>query len=284
MVAANRVGGCMSEQVVSERSTMARRGRQSSATDLPVAAHYGLALILVGVAALLAFVVEHLIAAPNLTLIFVLPVVIAATAFGWGPALVAAGAGVLAFDFFFTAPYYSFRIASPSDLWAAALLLVIAAIVSSVAAEARRRALEANRAAEQAQALQALAHVVIEDRPRDEVLRAAGTTLNRLFRAPAVVFLEERGAFGAVAMAGAPNITPAEEEAARGALDAHVATRSETYPYDRSEFDFWPVTTPAGCRCVVGVDFTKAEGGRPTEPERSVDVVRGYLAAAFAAR
>lgn len=249
---------------------------------LAPAARYGLALLLVAVAALLGFVVEHLIAAPNISLLFVLPVVIAATAFGWGPALVAAGAGVLAFDFFFTAPYYSFRIASPSDLWATALLLVIAAIVSSVAAEARRRTLEAGRAAEQAQALQALAHVVIETRPRQEVLTAAAQTLNRLFRAPAVVFLDEAGTLAPAATAGAPRLTRAEEEAARGALDAHVAVRSETYPYDQSKFDFWPVTTTAACRCVVGVDFSRAEGGRPAAPERWVDVVRGYLAAALA--
>ena len=71
--------------------------------------------------------------------IFVLPVVIAATALGWGPSLLAVSTSVLAFDFFFTEPFYSFRIASPSDVWAAALLLVIAAIVSTIAAESRRR-------------------------------------------------------------------------------------------------------------------------------------------------
>ncbi|NEX95356.1 hypothetical protein, partial [Caulobacter sp. 17J65-9] len=77
--------------------------------------------------------------------------------------------------------------------------------------------------------------------------------------------------------------TRADEDAARGALDAHVGTRSETYPYDQTEFDFWPVTTPGGLRCVVGVDFTRAEGERPADPERLVDIVRGYLAAAGAA-
>ncbi len=90
-----------------------------------LAAQLAISLLLVAAATLLAFVVDHIVAAPNLTLIFVLPVVVAATFFGWIPALLAAVAGVLAFDFFFTQPYYSFRIASPSDLWAAALLLVI---------------------------------------------------------------------------------------------------------------------------------------------------------------
>ena len=90
-----------------------------------LAAQLAISLLLVAAATLLAFVVDHIVAAPNLTLIFALPVVVAATFFGWIPALLAAVAGVLAFDFFFTQPYYSFRIASPSDLWAAALLLVI---------------------------------------------------------------------------------------------------------------------------------------------------------------
>ena len=172
----------------------------------------------VALATVLAFVVANLIAAPNLTLIFVLPVVIAATAFGWGPALNAAVLGVLAFDFFFTQPYYSFRIASPSDLWAAGLLLVIAAIVSSVAAEARRRAVEARLAAEQAQALQGLAHVVIEGRAEADILKAAANALSQIFSAPAAIFLERGSALRPVATAGGAEITGAEEEAASGAL------------------------------------------------------------------
>lgn len=275
---------------MSNSALIAPAGRSSGlapaawSSDIPLSARYAVTLLLVGAAVLLAFVVENLIAAPNLTLVFVLPVVIAATAFGWAPSLVAALAGVLAFDFFFTQPLFSFRMTSPQEIWSAALLLVIGGIVSVVSAESRRRALEANRAAEQAQALQALAHVVIEGRPRQEVLKAAAEALKRLFRAPAVVFLDEAAGFAPAATAGGPKITPAEEEAARGALEAHHATRSETYPFDRSEFDFWPVTTPAGCRCVVGVDFTQAEDGRPGAPERLVDVVGGYLAAAFAER
>ena len=46
---------------------------------LPLAAQYGLSLLFVALATGLAFVVDHLMAAPNLTLIFVLPVMAAAT-------------------------------------------------------------------------------------------------------------------------------------------------------------------------------------------------------------
>jgi K+-sensing histidine kinase KdpD len=250
-------------------------------TRAPLLVRYGLSLVFVVLAVVLAFVVEHLIAPPNLSLIFVLPVVAAATLLGWGPSLIAGMASVLAYDFFFTEPRYSLRIASSSDIWATALLLVIAAIVSTLAAEARRRALEARRAADQALALQALAHVVIESRPAPEVLQAAATALNRIFQAPAVIFAGDGAALHPVAKAGRPKVTLEDEEAAKGALDMRHAARAETYPYDQSAFDLWPVISRSGARYVLGVNFGETGRGRPLAPERLVEIVGAYLAAAL---
>jgi K+-sensing histidine kinase KdpD len=252
------------------------------AAHTPIYAQHALALALVALATVLAVVVEHLIAAPNLTLIYVLPVIVTATSFGLAPALVAAVAGVLAFDFFFTEPRFSFRIASASDLWAVALLLVIALIVSSLAGEARRRALQAHRAAREAAALQRLAKLVIDGRPRSEILAGAAATLHRIFGAPAVVLAERNGTLEPIASAGGASVTASDQEAARGVLAAGLGAHSGTYPYDRSTFDWWPVESANGFRCVVGLDFSHVE--RPAAPQRLIDVVRGYLAAAPADR
>lgn len=245
-------------------------------------ARYGASLVLVGAATLLAFVVEHLIAAPNLTLIFVLPVVIAATLLGWGPALLAVAASVLAFDFFFTQPYFSFAIANASDIWAATLLLITATIVSTVAGEARRRANESRRAASQAQALQRLAHVVIEGRRREEVVDAAADALHAVFDAPAAIFAVNARGVRLAASAGDAKITHADEEAAAGAVSDRVHTRAETYPYDQARFEFWPLTTAAGDSYALGVNFGATRADRPAAPEQWVDVVAAYLAAAHA--
>jgi K+-sensing histidine kinase KdpD len=256
--------------------------RRTSADErvkaLPRAAEYGLVLVFVALATVLAFVAEHVVATPNLTLIFVLPVVAAAIAFGWGPAFAAAMAGVLSFDFFFTQPYHSFRISNPSDLWAAGLLLVIAAIVSSLAAESRRRAIAAEKAAEDAQALQRLARVIIEGRPECEILRAAADALHRAFGTPAVICVRSGDSLAQVASAGGARLTDADREAALAALGARLAMRGGTYPNDKSSFDFWPVATPAGPGWVLGVAFRPGE--RPKSPERFVDIVCGYIAAA----
>jgi two-component system sensor histidine kinase KdpD len=256
-------------------------GGPRSSRGLPILGQYAVSALLVGAATVLAFVVDQLIAAPNLTLIFVLPVMIAATAFGWGPALAAVILGVLAFDFFFAPPLFTLRIDRPSDIWAAVLLLAVAAIATTVATQSRRRALEAAQAADRAEALQALAQVVIAERPRSEVLQAAAEALSRIFRAPAVIFLQDGGALRRAATAGRPQITAADDAAAAGAFANQLHTRAQTYPYDQSQFEFWPVTTPAHGGCVIGVDFTHARSERPEKPERFVDVVAAYLAAPF---
>jgi two-component system sensor histidine kinase KdpD len=270
--------------VTTSREDLAQRTRIGPPTIThALVGQLGITLLLVAAATLAAFIVEHLISAPNLTLVFVLPVVVAATFFGWTPALVAAAVGVLAFDFFFTQPYYSFRMSSPSDLWAASLLLLTGGIVSAVAAESRRRAADSRRAAERAEALQNMAQSVIEGRPRREVVRTGAETLRRMFKAPAVVLVEEAGVL-APHPAGKAELSQAALDAATGALASGVHIRGDIYPYDQSPFDFWPITPANGPRMVLGVDFSHGEEDRPRSPEQFVDVVAGYLTAAPAAR
>ena len=42
---------------------------------------------------------------------------------------------------------------------------------------------------------------------------------------------------------------------------------------DEARFEFWPVPSPAGPCCVLGVDFTSGAAERPNEPELFTDVV-----------
>ena len=174
-----------------------------------------MALLLVAVATPIAFIADQAVDAPSLTLIFVIPVVIAATSLGWGPSVAAVVASVLAFDFFFTQPYFTFRMTEPSEIWAAVLLLATSAIVSAVAGQSRRHALEARRAADQAQALQALAHVIIENGSQKEVIAAAAIALSRIFSAPAIIFSETDGRLRAEATAGGAVVAEPESRRRR---------------------------------------------------------------------
>ena len=141
---------------------------------------------------------------------------------------------MLAFDFFFTQPYFQFTIASATDFWAAVLLLIVAAIVSAVAAQAQRRAETARRAAQQATALQVLAHTVIDGRPQRETVQAAGLALGQLFEAPSSIFREAAGGVELVATSAGASVTAADEEAALGAVTLQLPLRARSYPFEES--------------------------------------------------
>jgi K+-sensing histidine kinase KdpD len=243
---------------------------------------YGLSLVLVAAASLVAFVVDHIVSAPNLSLIFVLPVIVAALSFGWGPALISAMLSVAADDFFFIEPRFTFRVASPSDVWALALLLVVAAIASTVGAQSRGRALANRRGAEQAEALHSLAHAVIEAQPSSALLKIAAAALSRIFDAPALVLAEKAGKLWPAATGGGAQPSAADLEAAHWSLANDKPTRGETYPFDQAAFDFWPVQTPASHRLVLGVRLEGVSAGRPRNPDRQIELVAAYLSAATA--
>jgi two-component system sensor histidine kinase KdpD len=81
------------------------------------------------------------------------------------PALVAAVAGFLAVNWFFTPPIHTWTIAERENVLALAAYLLTAAIVSGLVAVATRRTAEASRASAEAQTLSALASGVVEADP-----------------------------------------------------------------------------------------------------------------------
>jgi K+-sensing histidine kinase KdpD len=246
--------------------------------NIPVGLGYALSIALVAAATLVAFVVDHIPFAANLSLIYVVPVVVASLSFGWGPALMAALLSVAVLDFLFIAPRMSFRVASPADLWALGLLLVVAAITSTAGARSRGRALAARRGAEQAEALHALAHGVIESAPRDVLIQMAAEALGRIFDAPAVILAEKAGKLAPAASCGGAALSADDQEAAQWTLANDQRTHAETYPFDQAVFDFWPVQTPADRRLVLGVKLIGSAESRPAAPDHLVEMVAAYLA------
>jgi K+-sensing histidine kinase KdpD len=261
-------------------SVVTIRSKADPSTDpdfsIPPFAQYGAALLLVVVAAIIALVASRYVPGPGLTLIFVLPVVIAGAWLGWGPSLAATAAGVLVFDFFFTQPYYSLRIEDPAEIWAASLFLITAAIVGAVAWQSRRRAFEARRAAEQAEGLHALAHAIIQGTP--EVAHAAAAALGRIFAAPAAVLSQENGHLIVLANWQGAKLSEADMQAAEDAVAQESPMRGQTYPHDRSKFDVWPVNAGGEGRYALAVDFGQSIYERPANADRLLEIVAAYLA------
>lgn len=241
---------------------------------------YAAAGSMVGAAALAGFVVQHLLARPSVALIFVLPVLLAGVAFGWGASLFAALAGTLTFDVLFVEPRFSLTVASPSDMWALSLLLTVAGVASTVAARARRQRLAAQAAAARAERLQGLAHLVIEGAPRARVLEAAAEALSQSFGAPAVILSERGEQLRVIAAAGGAGLSAGDREAALWTLQHGRPVRAQEFPFDAALYDLWPINRRFGEGLVIGIFNAQGEPALRTEREAQVQLVGAYVAAA----
>jgi two-component system sensor histidine kinase KdpD len=261
--------------------TAAASDPSARAERLPAWAAYGLSLALVAIATLAAVIVAQLVSVPNLSLVFVLPVLIAAVSFGWRPALAAAVAGVLAYNFFLIPPLYTLRIADPANAWALILLMIAVAIVSAVAAQSRRRALAGAAAGRQAEALQTLARELAGATGRQHILTAGAEALHRLFAAPVVILWPGPEEMRVMAEVDGAELTDADREAARWAVASRLPTRGGAYPVEAASYDFWPVVTPQRAHLAIGLAISGRDQARPEAPERLVDAVAGYLSVAL---
>ena len=83
---------------------------------------------------------------PNLSMVFLLAVLVTAMSFGIWPAIFASVLSFLAYNFFFIPPLYTFTIAEPYELLALVIFLVVAVVSSALAGRVREQArIAANR-------------------------------------------------------------------------------------------------------------------------------------------
>ena len=102
---------------------------------------------------------------PTVIVLYLLFVVVTSAIGGTAPALVAALAGFLAVNWYFTPPIHTWTIAEGENVVALIAYLLTAVIVSGLVAIATRRTAEAARASAEAQTLSALASGVVEADP-----------------------------------------------------------------------------------------------------------------------
>jgi K+-sensing histidine kinase KdpD len=213
---------------------------------------------------------------PNLSLVFVVPVIIAGVSLGLGPSLCSAILGALAFNFFLTEPRYTLAVDDPANIWAIGLLFVVGLIVSGVAFTSRQRATEAGLLRRQTTVLQGYSRDVVAADNTKAIVSITSQALAALFQVPVVVMLVREGRVVFLERVGDVEPQEAELEAARSSLATGTVMRSGVYPNLTSRFDFWPVETAEGQNAVIGLAFDPDE--RPAAPDTLVNIVMPVLA------
>jgi K+-sensing histidine kinase KdpD len=237
---------------------------------------YLAAIAMTAAATVVAVGVDSKVTIPNLSLVFVVPVIAAAVSLGLGPSICSAIFGALAYNFFLTEPRYSLAVDDPANIWAIGLLLVVGLIVSSVAFTSRQRATEAALLRRQATVLQGYSRDVVAADNMKAVVSITSRALAALFQVPVVVMLVTEDRVATLEQVGDIEPQEADLEAARSSLTNGIVVRSGVYPNLASRFDFWPVETAEGPKAVIGLAFDPDE--RPPAPDTLVDIVARVLA------
>jgi K+-sensing histidine kinase KdpD len=245
----------------------------------PIVVRYLAAVVMTALATSVAVGLDTKVTIPNLSLIFVIPVVVASVTFGFGPSLCSAVLGALAYNFFLTEPRYSLEVEDPANIWAIGLLFIVGCITSAVASIARRKADDALLLRQQAALLRLYSREAASGYSRS-IVSTTADTLETLFRVPSVVLLMSEAGENIIEKRGHIELlSQAETQAAQSSLATRQPVTAGVYPFDASRFDFWPVVSPAGQQAVIGLAFDPDE--RPAMPATLVEIVGNLFALAL---
>lgn len=117
---------------------MTGRQRASQTEPLGPAPWIG-AVLLSAATTALALALRALVAVPDLEMLYLLPVLVAAVRFGRGPAVLTAALSVAAYDFFFVQPFHTFAVADVRYLLTFAMMFGVGLVAGTLTTRPRRR-------------------------------------------------------------------------------------------------------------------------------------------------
>src|SRR5262245_20097454 len=154
---------------------------------------YAYALILVGLALGVAELIQYWVGPANVDLVFLTAIVGVAVRFGLWPSIVATVVSSLCYNFFFMEPLYTFTIADPANVTAFAFFMVVAILVSNVAARVRTLAISAMSRARTTESLYAFSRKLAGVATLDDVLWATAYQVALMLKVRVVLLLPENG-------------------------------------------------------------------------------------------
>lgn len=198
--------------------------------------------------------IDRLIELPNISLVYVLPVLFSAARHGLVPSLWASALSVACFNFFFLPPLYQFTIADPANVMALVLFVIVAVIASALAARTRTQAESARREARTTAGLYAFSRKIAGVVDLYDLLWIVVSHLARLLKAEVVVLMPEEGQL--VTRAAFPPdgaLSDADLAAARWSWDADRPAGRGTDTLPGGRWLFLPIRTSRSAVALIGV-------------------------------
>jgi two-component system sensor histidine kinase KdpD len=216
---------------------------------------YGMALLFVAAALGVGKLIHPWFGIENVDLVFLTAVVGVAVRYGMWPSLLASVIASLCYNFFFLPPIYTFTITDPTNVAAFFFFMLIALLVSNVAARVRGQATAATGRIRTTEHLYSFSRKLAGTATLDDVLWATAYQTALMLKVRVVLLLPEQGRIAV--KAGYPpedELDQADLAAANWAWtnDRPAGRGSDTLPGARRLF--LPMRTGRGPIGVVGID------------------------------
>lgn len=216
---------------------------------------YAKALAITAVSLVAAELIQPWFGVENVDLVFLTAVVGVAVRYGLGPSLLTSVVASLCYNFFFMPPFYTFTIADPTNIAAFFFFMVIALVVSNVAARVRTQADTAISRIRTTEQLYAFSRKLAGTGTLDDVLWASAYQTALMLKVRVVLLLPEEGLL--TVKSGYPpedQLDAADLAAANWAWsnDRPAGRGSDTLPGAKRLF--LPMRTGRGPIGVIGID------------------------------
>lgn len=200
-------------------------------------------------------------------LLYLVPVMAAASLYGLGPGTLAAISSALAFNFFFTEPVRTFRIHSPADIVTFLLLLAVALVVSRLAARMRTQADRATANAARNATIAGLAGRLLSCVDEEQIGEISCGELARLFDCNAVLVVRHGDDLEAVVSAPMDaRLTPADYGAAGLVFEQGEVIGRGSPRLNPADWLFYPVKS--GGRVLAAMGLARDDGRRPIDEDQ----------------
>jgi two-component system sensor histidine kinase KdpD len=274
------------DSVPVDAAAMARYGNAVAGlgrSDRPFGGHWRLlpALALVALATVIGLPLHGVSATATMSMLYLLAVATAGALLGRLPAMLAALAAALSFNFFFTQPQRTLRIDDPRELLTFAALLSVGLLVASLSAHARHQARVALQREERAVAIGAFAEALLGAENTDSIRQLTLQFVGSAFDAEVELLYFQPQHTLQFAVSPDPGSLGINEQAVRWVLTYASAAGIDTQHFSHLPAHYAPIRTPFDVVAVLVVQPRDPRRLLLPEPRRTLATYLRQLALAI---
>lgn len=231
-------------------------------------ARYAWSVLLVALATILGVFIGWRLEPTNLVMVYLLAVVIAAIYLGRGPAVLASILGILAFDFIFVAPHFSFSVSDTQYLITFIALFVVGMVISQLTAWASEQAQAARQREAETAELYDLSRDLASSADLESILKQLKKHFEQTFEKVVAVFLPNEDKLE-TRISSDDLILSAEEIAVADWVYRHAEPAGRyTNTLPAAQLRYLPLKTAGGVVGVLGIGKLSASAAADLPPAK----------------